>query len=184
MGILIACERRGIVREAFRAQGHNAVSCDLLPTEIPGPHIQEDVRLHLKGWDMIIAFPPCTYLTWARNGHYTDPLDIEDAVNFVKQIWNAPADYICIENPPGRLSHAWRSPDHLIRAYHFGDPYFKVHHLWLKNLPPLMNTYICEKYECIHQKGDKANRDIIFPGIADAMASQWSYLTLPMKVVS
>lgn len=171
MNILIGCERRGIVREAFRALGHNAVSCDLEPSEIPGPHIQDDLRLNLTGWDMIIAFPPCTYLTWA-NPRPHDTLQVEDAINFVLQIWNADADYIAIENPPGRLSKAWRKPDQFIRAYDFGDPYYKVHHLWLKNLPPLLGTYICPK-PAKFSDNYKSYRDIIFPGIAEAMSKQW-----------
>lgn len=180
MDILIACERRGIVREAFaREKRNNVWSCDLEPSEIPGQHIVGDVLSHLTGWDMIIAFPPCTYLTWARNGHYTDPADVARAVEFVRAIWNAPADYIAIENPPGRLSNEFRKPDQFIRAYNFGDPYYKVHHLWLKNLPPLMNTYICPDPAKFSDNYKKC-RDIIFLGIADAMATQWNYLSKEM----
>lgn len=146
MNILIACEFSGIVREAFRKRGHNAWSCDLLPTEIPGQHIQDDILKHLEGWDLMIAHPPCTYLTLTGNKWFKPEYrerfpnrqeDREDAVRFFMEFANANVPKICIENPLGVMSTRWRKPDQLIQPYQFGHTEAKLTCLWLKNLPLL-----------------------------------------------
>lgn len=145
--VLIACEFSGIVREAFRARGHDAVSCDLLPTERPGPHIQGDVLEHLEdGWDMMIAFPPCTYLTVTGNKWMKDEFrsrfpnrlrDRVEAIRFFVELWLAPIEKIAIENPIGIMSSVLRSPDQIVQPCYFGDAERKTTCLWLKGLSPL-----------------------------------------------
>lgn len=155
MRVLVACEFSGTVRDAFIAAGHQAVSCDLLPSEKPGPHIQGDVLGVLgMGWDLMIAHPPCTYLTcsaeWAYgDGPYHQKVKPEtlvgaarrqaraDAVRFVLALADAPIKHIAIENPRGHLSSAWRKPDQTIQPYQFGHNASKATCLWLKNLSPL-----------------------------------------------
>lgn len=155
---LIACEFSGIVRDAFTRCGWNAVSCDLLPSLTPGPHYQCDVLSLLdQGWDLLIAFPPCTYLTnvaeWAyKDGPYYQRvrpgvlLGEErrkarlDAVDFVKKLASAPIPYKAIENPIGHLSVAWRQPDQILQPYFFGHDASKRTCLWLENLPCLRGT--------------------------------------------
>jgi hypothetical protein len=151
--VLIACEFSGTVRDAFRAQGHDAWSCDILPTEKPGPHILNDVRNVLDwDWDLMIAHPPCTYLTTAGN-RWMKPeyahlypnrqQDRKNAIDFVKLLWDAQINHIVIENPVGVLSTTWRKPDQIIHPWHFGTPEKKATCLWLKNMPLLRpTTYI------------------------------------------
>ncbi len=142
MKILIACEYSGIVRDAFIAKGHNAMSCDILPTESPGPHYQGDVLdiIH-DGWDLMIAFPPCTYL--AKAGlHYlrTKPERKEQhrkAVDFFLSLYNCSIDRLAIENPVGWMNTNWNKPNQIIHPYYFGDPEIKETCLWLKGLPTL-----------------------------------------------
>jgi hypothetical protein len=147
MRILVACEFSGIVREAFRRRGHDAWSCDLLPTEIPGNHIQGDVLEILNdGWDLMIAHPPCTYLSssgmhWTTRG-LRDPSLTEDALDFVKTLLNAPIKNIALENPIGVISSRIRKPDQIIQPWMFGDDASKQTCLWLKNLPKLSYTKI------------------------------------------
>jgi len=142
MKVLIACEFSGIVREAFKAKGHDAWSCDLLPTEIPGQHIQGDVLEHLEdGWDMMIAFPPCTDL--ASSGAVYWPQKQADgrqkkAIDFVLKLYFSEIKKVAVENPSGILSSVWRQPDQIIHPYYFGDKYRKRTCLWLKNLLPLV----------------------------------------------
>jgi len=197
MKVLVACEFSGIVREAFKKRGHNAWSCDLLPTEIPGQHIQGDVLKVLNdGWDLMIAHPPCTY--FANSGlHYlkTRPgriKKLQEAYYFLCQLWLAPIEKICIENPVGWLNTHWRRPTQIIHPYYFGVPELKRTCLWLKNLPPLMETKVCEKPKpkgyCIRKSGrnkgkryyyhwrqgkSAQSRSITFDCIANAMAEQW-----------
>lgn len=127
MDILIACEYSGIVREEFRKKGWNAMSCDLLPTEIPGNHYQGDVRDVLyEGWDVMIAFPPCTYLTVSGNRHIpNNPVRWQkrfEALKFVHLLMNAPIKHKGLENPVGVISTYIRKPDQIIHPYFFGDP--------------------------------------------------------------
>lgn len=202
MRILIACEFSGIVRDAFKAKGNDAWSCDLLPTEKTGQHIQDNVLNHLdENWDMMIAFPPCTYLTLARNKYYkpeyskrfpTQHEDREKAVEFFMKLAGAPIAKIAIENPVGIMGSRWRKADQYIQPYFFGDAERKTTGLWLKNLPKLIPTNIVEP-ELYTYKNGKTNglwhvktmqlrgiermkaRSITFQGIAKAMASQWNF---------
>lgn len=157
MKVLVACEYSGRVRDAFRARGHYAVSCDVLPTDSAGPHHQGDVLEILdQGWDLMIAHPPCTYLTIAAEWAYRDvqtkkikPGTLigearrqarEAAVAFVMALANSPIRRIVIENPVGVLSTVWREPDQFIQPYEYGDDASKKTCLWLKNLPRLVPT--------------------------------------------
>jgi hypothetical protein len=142
MKVLIACEFSGTVRDAFIARGHDAVSCDLLPSERPGPHIQGDVLEHLgDGWDMMIAHPPCTYLSYVGMRHWNKPGRAEkrvEAMQFFMRFINATTiPMICVENPLGYPSQVFRAPDQIIHPYYFGDPFQKRTCLWLKGLLPL-----------------------------------------------
>jgi len=143
MKVLVACEYSGIVRDAFASKGHDAWSCDLLQTELPGNHIQGDVLEILnEEWDLMIAHPPCTYL--ANSGlHYlkgnVDRQKMhEAAVNFVVKIWQTKnCKRLCIENPTGWLNTNWRKPNQIIQPYYFGDKEQKTTCLWLRGLPKL-----------------------------------------------
>jgi site-specific DNA-cytosine methylase len=193
MRVLIACEFSGIVRDAFRARGHYAYSCDILSTEKPGPHFRMDVLEILDGgWDLMIAHPPCTYLSragarwWKKEGR----VELANAAaKFVFALRDAPVDRIAIENPKGQLNQRWRYPDQTIQPYQFGDPFSKATCLWLKNLPLLAPTKIvgyepfCPSNVGIgarlgqkHHRGHAQSvrkRSLTFPGIANAMAEQW-----------
>jgi hypothetical protein len=197
MRVLIACEFSGIVRDAFIAKGHDAVSCDLLPSERPGPHIQDDVLKHLDGgWDLMVAFPPCTYLSYVGVRHWNNPGRKEkrdDAMRFFMCLVNAPIEKIVIENPLGLPTKEYRKYDQIIHPYYFGEPFQKRTCLWLKNLPVLSSTNILPKPEPMYickgpkSKGKKIHwvegirgvkerskeRSKTFQGIADAMAEQW-----------
>ena len=157
MRVLVACEYSGRVRDAFIAAGHDAMSCDLLPTESPGKHYQGDVLDVIgDGWDLMIAHPPCTYLTIAAEWAYQEvqkkkikPGTLigsarrearEQAIRFVLSLANAPIERIAIENPVGVLSSRWREPDQFIQPYEYGDDASKKTCLWLKNLPRLSPT--------------------------------------------
>ena len=142
MKVLVACEFSGIVRDAFAKRGHDAWSCDILPTEIPGNHIQGDVLEILDdGWDLMIAHPPCTHLSVSGARGFAEgkkPLKLrEDALAFVLVLMEAPIDKICIENPVGVISSHIRKADQVIEPYMFGHPETKRTCLWLRNLPPL-----------------------------------------------
>lgn len=183
MKVLIACEFSGIVREAFRARGHDAWSCDLLPTEILGHHIQDDVLNHLTdGFDELIGFPPCprrcnSSVRWLKN----NPIRMEqlraDDIFFYK-LWNAPIDKICLENP---IPHKYTSVpkySQIIQPWQFGHGETKATCLWLKNLPKLQPTNIVEGRKArIHLEPPSPdrwkNRSRTYPGIAQAMAEQW-----------
>jgi hypothetical protein len=146
MRVLVACEYSGRVRDAFIARGHKAMSCDLLPTEAPGPHYQGDITDVLdKGWDLMIAHPPCTYLSvsgmhWTTRG-LRDPQLTEDALNFVRLLMDAPIPRIAIENPVSVISSRIRKPDQIIHPWMFGDDASKKTCLWLKSLPLLEVDY-------------------------------------------
>lgn len=191
MKILIACEFSGIVREAFRKKVHDAVSSDLLDTEISGKHWKGDVlRILDQRWDMMIAFPPCTYLTTTANrsflnnpGRWKKRLD---AMLFVYQLMNADIEKICIENPVGVISSHIRKPEQIIHPYEHGHPVSKRTCLWLKNLPAIKETNVVDP-EWVYPKsggkrmsrfhhdsqGGSVKRLKTFQGIADAMADQW-----------
>ena len=157
MKVLVACEYSGRVRDAFASAGHDAMSCDLLPTEATGRHYCGDVRDVIgDGWDLMIAHPPCTYLTIAAEWAYRDVQTKkikhgtltgearraarEEAIEFVIMLANAPIERIAIENPVGVLSTRWREPDQFIQPYEYGDDASKKTCLWLKNLPRLSPT--------------------------------------------
>lgn len=197
MRVLIACEYSGRVRDAFIAQGHDAMSCDLEPTEVEGPHYQGDIRgILYDGWDMMIAFPPCTYLARSGARWWKDPGRAEladQAAEFVFLLRDAPIYRIAIENPIGQLNKRWRYPDQSVQPYMFGDPYRKTTCLWLKNLPPLMATLVCPQYQPWidsnvgtgkklgqqWSRGKARNwkeRSRTFQGIANAMSVQWGGL--------
>lgn len=181
MKVLVACEYSGAVRDALIARGHNAVSCDIVPSERPGPHIQGDVREHLNdGWDMMIAFPPCTHLagSGARWWEYKGK-EQEAAVRFVLTLAQAPIPKIAIENPIGKLSTAWRKPDQIIQPWQFGHGETKATCLWLKGLPKLQPTNVVEGREArVHRMPPGPNRakerSRTYAGIAQAMAEQWT----------
>lgn len=145
--ILVACEKSGVVRDAFRARGHDAWSCDLLPSERRGQHIQGDVLRYLSiGWDMMLAFPPCQYLCasglhWNKRRPERAALTNE-ALEFVKALLAAPIPKIALENPVGCISTAVRRPDQIIQPWQFGEDASKATCLWLKGLPKLEPTSI------------------------------------------
>jgi len=187
MKILLACEFSGIVREEFAKLGHDAWSCDLLQTEIPGNHYQgylEDFIGEGSEWDMIIGFPPCTHL--AVSGARWFKEKIKDgrqqyAINFFMMIANRNCKKICIENPVSVMSTKWRKPDQIIQPWQFGHGETKKTCLWLKGLPLLKPTNIVEgRYPRVWlESGSKDNpkwkrRSRTYLGIAKAMAEQWS----------
>lgn len=183
MKILAACECSGIVRESFRELGHDAWSCDVVASDLPGQHIQADVLTVLgDGWDMMIAHPPCTFLSYAGARWFNQPGRMDkarEAANFVLELWNAPIPRIAIENPRGLLSKWWRYSDQVIQPYYFGEPATKETHLWLKNIPPLLYTYIhSDPFINWTEFGHRSakERSKTFVGIAKAMAWQWSCL--------
>lgn len=180
MKILIACEFSGIVREAFSKKGHFAVSCDLLPTEIDGNHIQGDVREILDlDWDMMIAFPPCTHLAVSGARWFKDKIiEQNEAIDFFLLLATQRINKICIENPVSIMSTYYRKPDQYIQPWMFGHGETKKTCLWLKNLPLLIPTNIVSGREPrIHYTSPGPdrwkNRSRFYPGIALAMADQW-----------
>jgi len=182
--VLVACEFSGIVREAFRKKGWDAWSCDLLPTEIKGQHIQGDIfeegLNHINEWDLMVAFPPCTYLAVSGARWFKQRRREQiKAVNFVRGLMSADIQGICIENPVGVLSTQIRKPDQIIQPWQFGHGETKATCLWLYNLPKLKFTKIVKgRYGRIHNeppsKDRWKNRSRTYQGIADAMAEQWT----------
>jgi site-specific DNA-cytosine methylase len=182
MRVLVACEFSGIVRDVFRAKGHDAVSCDLLLSERPGPHYQGDVRDILDdSWDMMVAFPPCTYLSVSGAAWFASPgrrEKQEEALDFVRLLLNAQVPKIALENPIGVISTRIRKPDQIVQPWMFGHGEVKATCLWLKNLPELEPTNIVEgrkprvNYESPGPDRWK-RRSRTYQGIADAMAEQW-----------
>ena len=180
MRILIACEFSGIVRDAFTARGHEATSCDLLPSETKGNHYQGNVLdIIANDWDLIIAHPPCTHLAVSGARWFKDKVKEQmEALNFVKLFMTAHCPKICIENPISIISTRIRKPDQIIQPWQFGHPETKATCLWLKGLPLLKPTNIVEGREArIHKMPPGPdrwkNRSRTYQGIADAMASQW-----------
>ena len=181
MNILVACEYSGIVRSAFVALGHNAWSCDLLPTEIPGQHYQGDVRDMLKEqWDLMIAHPPCTHLAVSGARYfYRKQAEQAEALEFVRLLMGAPIEHIAIENPISVISSRIRKPDQIIQPWQFGHGETKATCLWLKNLPKLQPSNIVEgREQRIHKMPPSPERwkerSRTYQGIANAMAAQWS----------
>jgi len=179
--VLVACEFSGVVREAFRRRGHDAWSCDLLPTEIPGQHYQSDVLgiLACKAFDLMIAHPPCTYLAVSGARWFKDRQKEQiEAMEFVRWLAESDIPRIAIENPIGVLSTRWRKPDQIIQPWMFGHGETKATCLWLKNLPNLVPTKIVEgRTPRVHYASPGPDRwkerSRTLPGIADAMAEQW-----------
>jgi hypothetical protein len=199
MRVLVACEYSGAVRDEFIKLGHDAMSCDLLPTDVPGPHYEGDVfDIMNDSWDLMIAFPPCTHLALSGSQWFEAKRKDgrqQEAIEFVRRLMLAPIDKIAIENPMGVIPTFIRPYDQVIQPYEFGDPFQKTTCLWLKNLPKLRPTNIVSKGEFIEwvsKKGKKKRmakwfadalnekdlrwkiRSQTFPGIAKAMADQWS----------
>lgn len=193
---LVACEYSGAVRDALTARGHLAVSCDLLPSETPGLHYQGDIRdLLLPGiWDGMIAFPPCTFLC-SSGLHWNTrrpgrAQQTEDALAFVRMLLDAPIPRIALENPIGCISTRIRPPDCIVHPWQFGHPESKRTCMWLKNLEPLAPTNVLplpssgrwanQTPSGQNKLGPSADRwkirSATYPGIAAAMAAQWSNL--------
>lgn len=177
MRILVACEYSGRVRDMMRAKGHDAISCDLLYSERPGPHYVCDVREVLDDdWDMLIAFPPCTHLTKAVNRTWAlHKREIDEAVEFFLELQNCAIPKKCIENPPGYLNKHVLKPTQTIQPWWFGDPYTKATSLWLTKLPKLVPTkrnFAISGSWCDFSRTQRY-RSRTFWGIARAMASQW-----------
>jgi hypothetical protein len=182
--VLVACEYSGTVREAFAARGHDAMSCDILPTDRPGKHYQGDVRDVLDdGWDLMICHPPCTYLS--VSGIHWNNLD------FVRLLMGANIPRIALENPVSIISSKIRKPDQIIQPHQYGHDASKATCLWLKNLPKLTATetipprIVNGKARWANQTDGGQNklapsddrwklRSTTYPGIAEAMAAQWS----------
>jgi site-specific DNA-cytosine methylase len=188
MRVLVACEYSGRVRDAFRRRGHDAMSCDLLPTEIQGPHYQgpvEDV-LH-DGWDLMVAHPPCTHLAVSGSRHFERKIadgSQAAALDFVRLLMAAPIERWCIENPVSVISSAIRPPDQIIQPWEYGHGEVKATCFWLKNLPKLRPTQHVEgREERVHKMPPGPNRwkerSRTFEGVADAMGDQWGGRALP-----
>jgi hypothetical protein len=198
MRVLVACEYSGAVRDAFLRAGHDAMSCDLLPTDAPGPHYQGDVRDVLgDGWDLMVAHPPCTYLSvsgmhWTHRG-LRDPQLTEDALAFVRLLLEAPVSRIALENPVSIISSRISKPDQIVQPWQFGHDASKKTCLWLKNLPLLQPTQIIEPRIINGRKrwGNQTDsgqnklgpsvdrwkiRSATYAGIAQAMVDQWGVL--------
>jgi len=204
MKVLIGCEFSGTVRDAFTARGHYAMSCDLLPTAAPGLHYQGDVfeAIKLEKWDMAIFHPPCTYLCssglhWNKR-RPNRQAQTDDAIEFVKRLWNCGIPKIVIENPIGCLSSQFQKPTQIIQPWEFGHPESKATCFWIKGLPPLTPTNVLQKPECGHWENQTpsgqnklapgpdrwALRSLTYPGIAQAMANQWGSYTPPLSLFS
>ena len=183
MKVLVACEFSGIVRDAFCERGHDAWSCDILPTEYPGQHIQDDVLKHLdEGWDLMIAHPPCTHLAVSGARWFKEKRKDgrqQKAIDFFMQLVNAPIPKIAVENPISIMSTVYRKPDQIIQPWQFGHGETKAICLWLKNLPSLKPSNIVSGRDNRIWKmppGENRwkERSRFYPGIAKAMAEQWS----------
>lgn len=192
MRILVACEFSGIVRDEFSKLGHYVASCDLLPSEKPGEHFQGDVlEIINSGWDMMLAYPPCTYLC-SSGLHWNRRIpgrqfETEEAFGFVMKLWNAPIEKVVIENPVGCLSTRWRKPDQIIQPWQFGHPESKATCLWKRNLPDLVPTNVLSlpptgRWENQTPSGQNKlgpsptramDRSRTYSGIAKAKAEQW-----------
>jgi site-specific DNA-cytosine methylase len=192
--VLVACEFSGTVRDAFRAAGHYAMSCDILPSELPGLHYMGDIRDCLEdtiGWDLMVAHPPCTHLASSGARWWPEKRKEQaEALDFVRLLMAAPIERIAIENPVGAISTAIRKPEQIIQPWQFGFPEWKTTCLWLKGLPKLRPTSIVQPdgtvgggkrpgrvSSRIHRMGPSKNRQRersrTYAVIASAMAWQW-----------
>lgn len=183
MRILVGCEYSGEVRDALIALGHDAVSCDLLPTDKPGPHIQGDILEHLNdGWDMLIAFPPCTDLAVSGARYFAEKRADgrqQRSIEFFMALANAPIEKIAIENPVGIMSTKFRKPDQIVQPWQFGHGETKATCFWLKGLPKLQATNVVEgREQRVWKMGPSPTRwkerSKTYSGIAAAMAQQWA----------
>jgi hypothetical protein len=195
MKVLIACEFSGTVRDSFIRRGHEAMSCDLEPTEVPGPHYQGNVLDIINdGWDLMIAHPPCTHLAVSGARHFAQKRADgrqQQGIDFFMQIANSNIPKYAIENPIGIMSNLWRKPDQIIQPWEYGHGTTKATCLWLKGLPLLKPTKIVNKGDVwvaksgkrmsqwfydsslLQPKEREKMRNKTFQGIADAMAQQW-----------
>lgn len=185
MRVLVACEFSGTVRDAFIARGHDAVSCDLLPSETPGPHLQGDVLTLLDdSWDLMVAHPPCTHLAVSGARWFVEKRQEQaDALDFVRALLNAPIPRIALENPVSVISSKVAKPTQIIQPWQFGHGETKATCLWLKGLPALLPTNVVEgRTARVHRMPPSPNRwrdrSRTFQGIADAMADQWGGIAL------
>jgi site-specific DNA-cytosine methylase len=181
MKVLVACEFSGVVRDSFIEADHDAVSCDLLPSERDGPHYQGDVADIINdGWDMMIAHPPCTHLAVSGARWFKDKQEEQNqALEFVRMLLNTDIPKIALENPVSIISSRIRKPNQIIQPWQFGHPETKKTCLWLKGLSPLTPTDVVEGRENrVHRmppgKDRWKERSRTYPGIAKAMAEQWS----------
>jgi len=180
--VLVACEFSGIVRDAFASRGHDAWSCDLLPTERPGQHFQCDVRdvLGPGEWDLMVCHPPCTHLAVSGARYfYRKEREQADALEFVRFLLDAPVPRIALENPVSVISTRIRKPDQIVQPWQFGHGETKAICLWLKGLPLLVPTNVVEGREArVHRMPPGPNRWMersrFYPGVAAAMADQWA----------
>lgn len=199
--VLVACEYSGRVRDAFTAKGFDATSCDLLPSRTPGKHYQGSVLdILYDGWDLLIGFPPCTYISNVNTKWRNDIERLKQAckaMEFFAELYSAPIKRIALENPVGMLSTCFRKPDQIIQPYYFGGCEKKTTCLWLKNLPKLHHASQDNLFETAthgtlseeftsnksHRQShwynnNKSERSTLFPAIANAMADQWSRVLL------
>lgn len=185
MRVLVACEFSGTVRDAFITRGHDAMSCDLLPSETPGPHYKGDVRDVLgAGWDLLIAHPPCTHLAVSGARWFKEKAaEQAEALEFVRLLLDAPIARIALENPVSIISSRIRKPDQILQPWQFGHGEVKATCLWLKGLPRLVPTNIVDGREArVHRMPPGPDRwkerSRTFSGIAEAMAEQWGEFAL------
>jgi site-specific DNA-cytosine methylase len=178
--VLVACEYSGTVRDAFIARGHDAISCDLLPTDVPGPHIKGDIRdVDLSEFDLMVAHPPCTHLAVSGARWFKDKVNEQaEALQFVRWLLAVPIGRVAIENPVSVISSRIRKPDQIIQPWQFGHEEQKTTCLWLKNLPPLRYTKVMSVREQrvwkLPPSADRWKlRSKTYVGIAAAMAEQW-----------
>jgi hypothetical protein len=183
MRVLVACEFSGTVRDAFARRGHDAWSCDILPSELPGQHIQGDVLEILNdNWDLAIMHPPCTHLAVSGSRWFPGKVtEQKEALDFVRALMAAPIPRMAIENPVSIISSHIRKPDQIIQPWQFGHGEMKTTCLWLKNLPRLKPTDIVDGREqrvwkMPPSENRWAERSRTFQGIAEAMADQWGKL--------
>jgi len=181
--VLVACEFSGVVRDAFIARGHDAMSCDFLPSERPGPHYQGDVEdLLLDEWDLMIAHPPCTHLAVSGARHFAAKrLQQEEALEFVRLLMDAPIPRICIENPVSVISTRIKKPTQIVQPWQFGHGETKATCLWLTDLPALVPTEIVAgRAATVHRMPPSPtrwkDRSRTYTGLAAAMAEQWGCL--------
>ena len=197
MKILVACEYSGLVRDAFIAAGHDAISCDMEPNERPGPHYRGDVLDILgHGWDMLLAFPPCTHLAASGAQYFFEKRQDgrqQQAIGFFMLLAAARIPRIAIENPVGIMSRIYKKPDQIIQPYEYGHNEAKKTCLWLKGLPPLMPTHCVANLPGERRANQTMSgqnnvppspnrakiRSKTYQGIADAMAAQWG--RVPIK---